>query len=539
MSTALHMTARPTSRWPAFWRMFVIYVAFGLALAWISPWMPGAEGGKRVLTRIWGPVLTDSYPSAGRDQITVMLLDDKDLREYGEVWPVSLGFHERRLLELLKYQPKAVFFDIVFLDDRKDPGLEGFIDAACKARHAGIPVFIGSFGNAGLAPSRTESAMLARRTEAGGRPVPCIEAAYLNMRIDGYDQSVWEYDLNVPGVAPRVAGPGVAPAFPSPAARLYQVDHSLAPAVANGPMALVWGTASDPHNLEWLNNDQSPGAPDAPAAPCSATWRTSRVLQFGEPSAPICPYQQLLPMRTLKRVHGLDSVELDEAIRHKYLIYGTYLQSNGDVVLSPYHGRIAGAFLHAMALDNLLSFTGHPKAGGDFGRPWNSGATAFTLIAVAVISALIAAKSLVPVSGMCQYAAFNWLTNWHPAGAPMRPGTKRRAAYRELCLAVKAGLSWLIPRVLIAVLFLVTIAALIGVSYYWMGLGPLVWIEYVLFPMCMGFLHIGDSVEAWRQRFGNYIGRVWKSIFTPDETVQLVPATGDAATEQEKMRKTG
>lgn len=532
-------------RW-TFVRMFLIYLLFGLTLAWVSPWLPGAEGGKRILTRVWGPALTDSYPVSGRDQITVMLIDDRDLREYGEVWPVSLGFHERRLLELLKYEPKAVFFDIVFLDDRKDPDLEGFIDAACRARKAGIPVFVGSFGNAGIAASRTERAMLARRTHDGPGSAPCIEAAYLNLRIDGYDQSVWEYDLNVPASAP--AGPGIAAlaaspgasVFPSPAARLYQVDHTLSGDVAAGPMALVWGTASDPRNLEWLNNDMRPGGP---GAACSATWRVQRVLQVGEPSAPICPYQQLLPMRTLKRIHGLDTQDLDEAIRGKYIIYGTHLQSNGDVILSPYHGRIAGAFLHAMALDNLLSFEGHPKAGGDFGRPWNSAATAFTLLAVAVISALIAAKSLVPMAEISRHRALHRLSAWQPSGAPMPLRTRRRAAFRELCLALKTGLLWLVPWLFVGVLFLLTIGLLIAVSYSWMSLGPLVWIEYVLFPLCMGFLHLGDKVDAFLKRAAQYAHGVLQAISAHDQEphgMPSEPASADtAAVAQEPMRKTG
>lgn len=66
------------------------------------------------------------------------------------------GFHKLRLLELLNYHPKEVFFDIEFLDDRRNPELDGFIDATYRARVARVAVFVGSLGNAGRAPSRTE-----------------------------------------------------------------------------------------------------------------------------------------------------------------------------------------------------------------------------------------------------------------------------------------------------------------------------------------------------------------------------------------------
>lgn len=508
--------APPKKRWRLLW-LFLIYLGLGLLLAFLSPWLPASEGAKRVATRIWGPVLTDSYPGTGRDQITVLLIDDKDLREYGEVWPVSLGFHERRLLELLKYRPKAVFFDIVFLDDRKDPDLDGFVGAACKARQAGIPVFIGSFGNIGFAPSRTERTMLERRVDVGGRSLPCIEAAYLNMRIDGYDQSVWEYDIDVPpqGEAARRAGA----VFPSPAARLFRVEHALDPQVAAEPMALVWGTASDPRNLEWLNSDLRPGGP---GAYCTSTWAWRRVLPIGKGNAPLCPYQQLLPVRTLKRVHGLDADDLGEAIGGKYLIYGTQLQSNGDVILAPYHGRIAGAFLHAMALDNLLSFAGKPKAGGDFGQPWNGPATWFTLFAVAIISALIAAGKVFKLSGWLRVAADRML-GWWSRDAGERDTLAERAG-RQAWLAGRRSTRGLLAWLMLASVYLATVGLLVMVSYTLMDLGPLVWIEFALFPISMELLHVGDMLIAWWARGAAYCRKVWRAIVTPPSARISAPA---------------
>jgi hypothetical protein len=99
--------------------------------------------------------------------VTVLLSNREDLREFDEVRPAPLGFHKRRLLELLKYHLTAVFLDIVFLDDCRDSGLGGFIDAACRARprRAG---FVGSFGNAGKVPACIEQTMLARTVEVEG-----------------------------------------------------------------------------------------------------------------------------------------------------------------------------------------------------------------------------------------------------------------------------------------------------------------------------------------------------------------------------------
>lgn len=464
----------PAERKKSFKRRFWINLVMGLLLAWGAFLLPMSEGAKRIVTRIWGPVLTASYPETGRDQVTVMLVDDEDLRAFDEVWPVPLGFHKRRLLELLKYHPKAVFFDIVFLDDRRDPELDGFIDAACRARAAGVPVFVGSLVNAGKTPSRTEQAMLARTVEVGGMARSCIQAAYLNLRIDGFDQSVWEYDLAF-GTETHHAEHAEPTRYPSPAARLYGVDHTLAPAELEEPMALVWGTASDPNNLAWMNNEARQVGSHAL---CASTWRWHRVLPVGEPGPPMCPYQRLLPARTLNGANGFDAADLQRAIGGKYIVYGTHLQSTGDEILSPYHGRISGAFLHAMALDNLLAFKGEPKQAGEFGH--SSQATLFIVIAVAVISLLMAGVSVFPADRL--------RCHW-----PLLLAKRWQRPVFGICL------EWLVTRLLGASAMLLIVVVLIGLSYYWFRLGPLVWIEYAVFPLGLHFLHFAEKVEhAWK-----------------------------------------
>lgn len=475
---------------------FLINVTLGLLFAFFAQWLPSSEGGKRIVTRIWGPVVTQHYPSSGRDQVTVMLIDDLDLRQYEEMWPVSLGFHQRRLQQLLKYAPKAVFFDIAFLDDRRDAGLDGFIDTACRAREQGVPVFIGSFANAGLAPSRVEAEMLGRRVEVHGQSQPCIEAAYLNLKIDGFDQSVWEYDVGLPpGRARHGEGEhghdAAGPRYPSPAARLFAVDHRLDAEVLAEPMALVWGLESDPFNLGWMRN-QTRDVGDGPL--CAGDWSWERVLPFGKMGPPLCPYQRTLPVRTLSRTNGLNADDLRDAIAGRYVIYGTHLQSTADTVTSPYHGRIAGAYVHAMALDNLLAFDGKPRRAGEFGEPGSGEVTAFTVFAVVVICGFIALKESLS-------ARLEKLRHSSERAAQESRGngdTPPTAWNRMKDLACAIGrniYSWFGPTVLFILAALLVIMFLIYVSYSLLRLGPLVWVEYALFPLGMHFMHIGEKVE--------------------------------------------
>jgi hypothetical protein len=425
-----------------------------------------------------------------------MLIDDLDLQQYEEMWPVSLGFHQRRLQQVLKYAPKAVFFDIAFLDDRRDADLDGFIETACRARQQGVPVFIGSFANAGLSPSRVETEMLRRRVEVHGQSQPCIEAAYLNLKIDGFDQSVWEYDVGLPPGGAR-HGEGehghqaAGPRYPSPAARLFAVDHRLDAEVLAEPMALVWGMESDPFNLGWMRN-QTHDVGDGPL--CAGAWNWERVLPFGKMGPPLCPYQRTLPMRTLNRANGLDATDLHDALAGKYVIYGTHLQSTADTVTSPYHGRIAGAYVHAMALDNLLAFEGKPRRAGEFGEPGSGEVTAFTIFAVVVICGFIAIKEHLSAKLEKFRHANEKAEQERRNNARLEPTAWNRM--KDLGCAIGRKIySWFGPTVLFTLAALIVVLILIGVSYFLLRLGPLVWVEYALFPLGMHFLHISEKFE--------------------------------------------
>jgi hypothetical protein len=47
-----------------------------------------------------------------------------------------------------------------------------------------------------------------------------------------------------------------------------------------------------------------------------------------------------------------------ETITGSYVFIGAAIDGAGDTIVSPVHGKLPGVFLHAMALDNLLSFQG-------------------------------------------------------------------------------------------------------------------------------------------------------------------------------------
>ncbi len=66
---------------------------------------------------ITGPYL---YPTTGRDQVSVALIEEETLQTLQTPWPWNYGMHARALDAILAYKPKAVVVDFLFVDSRPD-----------------------------------------------------------------------------------------------------------------------------------------------------------------------------------------------------------------------------------------------------------------------------------------------------------------------------------------------------------------------------------------------------------------------------------
>src|SRR5215469_4090416 len=73
---------------------------------------------------ITGPYL---YPTTGRDQVSVALIEEETLQNQNAPWPWSYGQHARALDAMLAFHPKAVVVDILFVDSRPDDTLPDLI----------------------------------------------------------------------------------------------------------------------------------------------------------------------------------------------------------------------------------------------------------------------------------------------------------------------------------------------------------------------------------------------------------------------------
>lgn len=88
-------------------------------------------------------VTSPFYPDSARDNIAVILIDDASIDSEFFDWPPSFDQYDTLLSSIATYGPKAIFFDLLFLDPRgQEEDLDFFADSIRAVRDFNdIPVF--------------------------------------------------------------------------------------------------------------------------------------------------------------------------------------------------------------------------------------------------------------------------------------------------------------------------------------------------------------------------------------------------------------
>ncbi len=494
-------------------------VGVGVLLAVISANLPVGEIAKRMTTRIYAPLLTLGYTTEAQSKITVVTLDDLDLEAYDLTWPVPLDYYQRLIDRLVSYQPRAIFLDVVFLDNRGIAQSEKLRESVCRAKQAGVTVYLATIARPDgtykdglpgtLQASDVESVLVNAKTPQG---LPCVVPTLADITADKLDQIQWQYSVA------RQAGTGKSPAAVSIFCDFWP---SECPNETTLPLALIWGTKAASTNAQTMVARDPQGA----LQPfCRGRWNfweaipgigLFRALVWNEKPMPLCPYHQVIPIRAFQG-KGFSSDELNGALRNKIVMVGADLAALGDSVVSPIHGKIPGVHVHATALDNLIAFKGAYKQDGEVAMHelWHSPTNLFTLFAVLLTATAVGVRNylndkyfqyglghskLIPVEKRgkqrlsilgfgrrCMLAVFSLV----PAllGLPRERKTHGRAALYKFFLDL--------------MLYLVVPTVILLVGYWLMRQGPLVIIEYVLFPLLAHFTHLGEvfakRIYLWR-----------------------------------------
>lgn len=326
----------------------VALLAAFLMLAILPKLMPSSDVMTHLTARTQAALVGSFYPVAQRDNITVLLIDDDTLADLGQGWPVSYATHARWLSNLGSlYKPRAVFVDITFTQQRKDDTLPQLVSALCRLRDQGVPVFL-----AALPDVSTGQLVVRQGLATPSGELPCFSLVGVNYQPHQVDRLVWSYPLRTVSTA----ADGSSVDFPSSAMAMAQLATGLdVPRLAE-PMALTWGVNNldIPRLGEWCRFAGTLAEEITPPR-LRAEFAGEQVFK------PICPYNRSFGLNQLKPQTEEDEAKLHHALDGKFVLLGAAISGTNDVITSPVHGAIPGVFMHAMALDNLLTYQNRYK----------------------------------------------------------------------------------------------------------------------------------------------------------------------------------
>jgi hypothetical protein len=280
------------------------------------------------------------------------------------------------LEEIAFRKPKAIFVDILFLDERPNDeaeSMKAFLrtmyrrshpDCGSPPREFCVPIYFAK------APGTRFRADLLdpRCDDPGGRHPPeglPEECDYLMRRL-----------LPVPKQPER----GILRSYPAkehgeltaafallklPGLSSKWTNEELKRlSIAATDMEILWGSTPHPHNQDWMKVTDDDGRKVAcPTMDHSIVGRLWRPLRHPRTAFwQSCPYAATVPVENLVYRTGVENEndderrrKVDELIEGKVVFYGTSLVGAGDIIDPPGQSTLAGVYMHAMALDNLLT----------------------------------------------------------------------------------------------------------------------------------------------------------------------------------------
>jgi hypothetical protein len=291
---------------------------------------------------ITGPHL---YPNTGHEKISAAIIDEETLHATNMPWPWAYGKHAQVLDALLAYKPKAVIVDFLFVDNRSDDTLPDLIAEIRRYQKAKVPLYF----EGGIDLPFGENPL---RPEIAATGVPILDPSILV-----YEGVARQYPIN--GRCYRTKNPENQDCY-SLALRVYQdLFHNLKLDTRDGLMEIVWGTKTDPTNVKWMRVKDGDGNLQS----CDNEMGFFRriYLAFFDTSAVLsrCPYTGVIPAQSL--IQGADDADVTNLASNRVIFYGASLQGAQDKSFTPVNGLMPNVFVHAMAMDNLISFNGDPE----------------------------------------------------------------------------------------------------------------------------------------------------------------------------------
>lgn len=320
---------------------------------------------------------SSSNPSSAQDDVLVVLLTEDSIRNLyddgliqANEWPIEYSDHANIISRLMKYEARSVFVDVYFKRKRStDDTAERFINSLHHAQNrSGTKLwFAGGYKDEDLSPWQEELkdnfGLTLNGWEGYGGAYPLYDDAQSSAAMDMYKEACLEED-SYQNCNNTFSSTMIDDGVSLPA---VSVRWGARPAAAIFPEY----TSEECNTFNWFDFvKQSPS------------------MLFSEIESVGCPYSKVLYADDLVHIDKfgteVEKARLSEAIKDKSILYGMYLEGLHDTVTSPVHGKLPGVMLHAMVLDNLITY------GMDYQRATDEKAEQLSYIAWAFISFILA-----------------------------------------------------------------------------------------------------------------------------------------------------
>jgi len=387
-------------------------------------------------------MLAPFYSESGQEEVVVVLIDDQALMSMGASWPLRYGEQARLLRLLLSYQPKSLFVDLLYTQRRYDGGPTDSLQRALGSfREQNVPLILADY------------------RDAQGRSLVLPEFAAM---ADTAPSNWSGYGERYPLLLPSPLG-----TLRTPALQLYQAAcqaQDCSPEGFEAPLLVRWGYWSDAGMRGFVDlagcdvRGQRENWGQTFNMLVADAFRSLRSAGEVERPQP-CPYTRTLYANQLR------DPSVAEVLRGKHVLLGAHIRGIPDLVSSPVQGLLPGVYVHAMALDNLLT------QGRSYWRAAPDGWLGISLsdwleLALLLLAGLVAL--------------------WIPA----HPHTKGRF----LCRCVSHYLFWFVLLSSLVLLISVYLASCLHIAPFdWLGL---------LLMIGLFYAYLGEArvAEWWHQR---------------------------------------
>jgi len=300
------------------------------------------------IIRILSPYFADSVS----EEITVFLIDDAFL-ERTKQYPVNYSNLARLLKVIGIYKPDAVFFDILQHQEHSDK-LSKWIK---RLKESDFPVLLASAPNYDSPQRLSDPNSIRHKLSQVSQFSAVMWSDY---------QHYYPFSVTVHGKSHDTVASSLYKIWCEnhPERCAYNPDNSSEFSEKfSDPMIVQWGNQFNPDQASLLYmNEKCEVSDDSPLQQVInifvglAGQGISDQNEIDKLLRVRCPPVTAVSATALIDSGAVDSDLLRKLISNRTILVGYDLTGGSDLVTSPVHGKIAGVFMHAVALDNIIRY---------------------------------------------------------------------------------------------------------------------------------------------------------------------------------------